>query len=105
MCNVREIFSLRGSVREQGNMVINFLGTWEQKENKTGNTGTKHTLGNREQQNRRSTFREHGNTRTILLGTRVRDFPPPLPLPSPLLPAPAGRPSLGITTGTSVAGY
>ena len=27
--------------REQGNMAINFLGTWGQKEYKTGNTGTK----------------------------------------------------------------
>ena len=106
MCNVLETFSSRG-FREQGNMAINFLGTWEQKENKTGNAGTKHSLGNKEHQNRRNTFREHGNTRKILLGTRLRDFPPPLPLPSPPvpLPAPAGRPSLGITTGTSVAGY
>ena len=29
------------SFREQGNMAINFLVAWEQKENKTGNTGTK----------------------------------------------------------------
>ena len=28
-------------MREQGNMAINFLGTWEQKENITENTGTK----------------------------------------------------------------
>ena len=97
----------RGGFREQGNMAINFLVTWEQKENKTGNTETKHILGNRERQNRIITFREHGNTRKIFLGTRVRDFPPPPLLPSPPvpLPAPAGRPSLGITTVTSVAGY
>ena len=66
----------------------------EQKENKTGNTGTKYILGNREHQNRRHTLREHGNTRKILLGTRVRGSPSPPPM----------RPSLGIMTGTSLAG-
>ncbi len=33
-------------------MTINFLGTWEQKENKTGNTGTK------------AYFREHGTPKS-----------------------------------------
>ena len=37
-------------------MAINFLGTWEQKENKTGNTGTNTYF--REHQNRINTFRE-----------------------------------------------
>ena len=64
--------------REQGNMAINFLGTWEQKQNKTGNTGTREQnvfLGNREHQNRRKTFSEHGNTRKILMGTREHVSP------------------------------
>ena len=57
-------------------MPINFLGTWEHKENKTGNTGKKHILGNRyKHQNRRNTFREHGYTRKILLGTREHGPP------------------------------
>ena len=34
-----------------GNMVINSLGTWEQKENKVGNKETKNTLENREHPN------------------------------------------------------
>ena len=37
---------------------------------KLGTREQKHTLGNREHQNRRNTFREHGNTRKILLETR-----------------------------------
>lgn len=31
-----------------GNMAIKFIGTWQQKENTTGNKGTKHILGNGE---------------------------------------------------------
>ena len=38
-------------------MALKLLGTREQKENKSGNTGTK------------AQFREQGNTRRILLGT------------------------------------
>ena len=37
----------------------------------------KDILGNRENQNRRNTFREHGNTRKILLGTMEHGLPPP----------------------------
>ena len=52
------------------------LRTWEQR----------HILGNRELQKGRNTFREHGNTRKILLGTRKHGAPP--------LPPRIGRPSL-----------
>ena len=62
---IRQVMKLPRDFREQGNMAINVLGTWEQK----------HILGNREHQNRRITFREHGNTRTILLG--IREHGPP----------------------------
>ena len=34
-------------------------------------------LGNREHQNRSNTFREHGNTGKLLLGTREHETPPP----------------------------
>ena len=58
----------------------------------TGNKGMaisvleKHISGNREHQNRRNTFREHGNTRKILLGTREHALRPPPPPPPPPLP-------------------
>ena len=57
------------------------------KGNKAGKTGTKTCLGNREKQNRRNTFRENGDTWTILLGTTEHGLTPPPPLP--------GRPSEG----------
>ena len=66
--------------REQENMAINFLGTWEQKENKTWNTGakvytkiTEILLANPETQG--NFCWEHGNM----------DLPP--------TPRPPGRPS------------
>ena len=65
--------------------VLENKGTWpftfrEQEKKRKIKLGTreqKHSLGNREQQNRRNTFRENGNTRKILLGTREHGPPPP----------------------------
>ena len=52
-----------------------FLGTWEKRKLKLGTREQKHILGKREHQNRRNTFREHGNTRKILLETREHGPP------------------------------
>ena len=60
---------------EQGNMAINFLGTWCKRKIKLGTREQKHILGNKERQNRGNTFREHGNTRKILLRTREHEPP------------------------------
>ena len=51
-------------------MVINFLGTWE-KENKTGNTGTKSILGNREHQNQGKTFKGTQEDRENFVGNKA----------------------------------
>ena len=62
-------------------MAINFLGTWEQKENKPWNKETKAYF--REQgtpKSKKFFFKERGNTKKILLGTREHGLPPsPLP--------------------------
>ncbi len=59
------------------------LGTWEQKENKPGKTGIKAHLREQGTHKERNTFREQGNTRKTLLGTREHE-PPGRPLLSVL---------------------
>ena len=56
-------------------MAINSLGTWEQKENRTRNMGTKAYLREQGTPKSKKYFREHGNTRKILLGTREHGPP------------------------------
>ena len=55
------------SFREQGDKIKIRLGTREQE----------HVLGNGKHQDRKNTFREHRNTRKILLGKREHGLPPP----------------------------
>ena len=57
--------------REHGHLLLG-----NKREIKLGTREPKHIFGNREHQNRRNTFREHGNTKKILLVTREHGPPP-----------------------------
>ena len=59
-------------------MAIYFQGTREQKENKTGKMGTKEYFSEQGIPKSKKYFREPGNTRKILLGTREHGPPSPL---------------------------